>query len=291
MSEVRFSTNLISDVLQMWSLPFMVNAFRAGTIVAVLSALIGWYLVLRRQTFVGHTLSAVGFPGAAGAAWLGIGVTAGYVASCIAAAAVIAALTGRGSARHAQEAALVGTLQAFLLACGFVFVTLYHGALGGTSALLFGSFLGITAGQVRLLGVVAIAAAILLAMAGRPLLLASVEPDLAAAAGAPVRALDAGFLLLLGVAVAEISSVTGALLVFALLVLPAATAQAITMRPARSLALAVTIGLATTWIALTAAYYSRYPLGFWLTGIAFAGYAAARAGRAVSDRRPSTVPR
>ena len=67
-----FSWNLLADIQEMWSLAFMVNAFRAGTIVAVLAASIGWFMVLRRQSFAGHTLALVGFPGAAAAVWLGV---------------------------------------------------------------------------------------------------------------------------------------------------------------------------------------------------------------------------
>ncbi|BCJ36393.1 ABC transporter permease [Actinocatenispora thailandica] len=291
MDDVHFSINLVADVLQMWSQPFMVNAFRAGTIVAVLSALIGWFVVLRRQTFVGHTLSAVGFPGAAGATWLGLGALTGYFAFCLVAAAVIAALGGRGAGRHGHESALVGTLQGFLLACGFVFVALYRGFLTGTNALLFGSFLGVTGGQVAVLAALAVPVLASLAAAGRPLLFASTDAETARVAGVPVRALDLGFLLLLGATVAAISSITGALLVFALLVLPAATAHRITARPARSLALSVLFGLVAVWTSLTAAYFSPYPLGFWLTSIAFAGFVAAGGIRAGHDRRHRAVRR
>jgi zinc/manganese transport system permease protein len=285
MDDVRFSVNLIADVVQMWSHPFMVNAFRAGTIVAVLSALTGWLVVLRRQTFVAHTLSAVGFPGAAGATLLGAGALTGYFGFCLAAAVVIALLGGRGAGRHGHESALVGTIQGFLLACGFLFVALYRGFLNGTSALLFGSFLGITGGQVTVLAVLAVLVLALLAVAGRPLLFASTDAETARVAGVPVRALDLGFLLVLGATVAAVASITGALLVFALLVLPAATAHRITARPARGLALSVLFGLVAVWTALTATYYTPYPLGFWLTSIAFAGFVAAAGIRAGLDRR------
>ncbi|GIL25853.1 metal ABC transporter permease [Actinocatenispora comari] len=285
MDDVRFSVDLVADVVQMWSQPFMVNAFRAGTIVAVLSALTGWLVVLRRQTFVAHTLSAVGFPGAAGATLLGAGALTGYFGFCLAAAVVIALLGGRGAGRHGHESALVGTVQGFLLACGFLFVALYKGFLNGTSALLFGSFLGITGGQVTVLAVLAVLVLALLAVAGRPLLFASTDAETARVAGVPVRALDLGFLLVLGATVAAVASITGALLVFALLVLPAATAHRITARPARGLALSVLFGLVAVWSALTATYYSPYPLGFWLTSIAFAGFVTAAGGRAGLDRR------
>jgi zinc/manganese transport system permease protein len=267
-----FSWNLLADIREMWSLAFMVNAFRAGSIVAVLAAGVGWFMVLRRQSFAGHTLALVGFPGAAAAAWLGIGIGYGYFAFCLGAALVIAALPQRGGRGYPEASAVIGTVQAFALACGMLFVGLYGGFLNGTNALLFGSFLGITTGQVTILALVSTVALAVLAVIGRPLLFASVDTDVARAHGVPARTLDAAFLLLLGATAAEVSQITGALLVFALLVLPPATAQLLTPRPVRSLALSVLLALVTVWVALFIAYYSPYPIGFWLTTIAFGLY-------------------
>jgi zinc/manganese transport system permease protein len=259
----------------MFAYHFMVNAFRAGTVVAVVAGAVGWFMVLRRQAFAGHTLAVVGFPGAAGAVWLGVSAAWGYFGFCAAAALLIAALPyGAGSGRG-EESAGIGVIQAFALACGFLFVSLYHGFLNGLNTLLFGSFLGITDAQVLTLVVVGAAALAGLAVVGRPLLFASIDPDVAAARGVPVRALSVLFLLLLALTVAEVSQITGTLLVFALLVMPPATAQLLTARPGRSLVLAVGIGVAVTWAALAVAYNSAYPIGFWVTTFAFAAYAGA----------------
>jgi len=122
--------------------------------------------------------------------------------------------------------------------------------------------------------VVGLAALAALGLIARPLLFASIDPDVAAARGLPVRALSVLFLILLGLTVAEVSQITGALLVFSLLVMPAATAQALTARPIRSLAITIGLGLLITWAALTAAYYSPYPIGFWVTTFGFVGYVA-----------------
>ena len=267
-----FSWNLFKDVQELFSYPFMVHALAAGTIVAVLAAIVGWFMVLRQQSFAGHTLALVGFPGAAGAALLGVSVTYGYFGGAILAALAIALLPGSGGKRRREESAVTGTVQAFVLACGFLFVALYPGSLSGLNALLFGSFLGISLTQVFVLLGAAALVLVLLAFLGRPLLFASVDPQAAEARGVPVRLLSAGFLLLLGVAVAEVSQITGALLVFALLVMPAATAQRLTVRPALSLGLAVVIGIVVTWLALGVAFYTPYPVGFFVTTFAFAIY-------------------
>ena len=281
---MTFSWNLIDDIREMWSMSFMVNAFRAGTIVAVVAAVVGWFMVLRRQSFAGHTLAVVGFPGAAGAVLLGFAASYGYFAFCVAAAAVIAALPARTGNGYTEESALIGTVQALALATGMLFVALYQGFLGGTSALLFGSFLGISGPQVGMLAVVAVIVLVAMAVLGRPLLFSSIDPDVAKANGVPTRALDAAFLLLLGATAAGVSQITGALLVFALLVLPAATAQRLTIRPALSLAASLLLALVTVWSALFIGYYSPYPIGFWLTSIAFGGYVLASVARAIRDR-------
>ncbi|MYS23896.1 iron chelate uptake ABC transporter family permease subunit [Streptomyces sp. SID4948] len=267
----------------MWAYPFMVNAFRAGAVVAVLAGCVGWFMVLRRQSFAGHTLSVVGFPGAAGATLIGVGAAGGYFGFCLAAALVLAAVPRAGRHAGGAEAALTGTVQSFLLACGFLFVALYKGFLNGVNSLLFGSFLGITSDQVLVLLVVAAVALAVLAAIGRPLLFASTDPDVARARGVPVRALATVFLVLLGAAAAEVGQITGSLLVFALLVMPAATAQTLTARPAAGLALSVVIALVVTWTGLITAYFSPYPIGFYVSTFAFGAYVLARAGRLAVD--------
>src|SRR6185437_8995575 len=219
-ADPQLSWNIFRDVSQLFDFPFMVNAYRAGTVVAISAAVVGWLMVLRRQTFAGHTLAMVGFPGAAGAVLIGVSASFGYLAFAVAGSAAI------------------GTVQAFALALGFLFVSLSRSNISGAQSLLFGSFVGITSEQVWVLALGAVVTVGAIPLASRPLLFASIDPDVAAARGIPVRMLSFGFLLLLGVATAEASQVTGSLLVFALLVLPPATAEALTARPAVSLGLA-----------------------------------------------------
>jgi zinc/manganese transport system permease protein len=284
-SAAPLTWNLARDFNQLFQFHFMVNAFRAGTAVAITAAAVGWFMVLRRQTFAGHTLGIVAFPGASAAIWLGVSATLGFFAFCIAAALVIAALPRTtGGASSSEEAALIGTVQAFALASGFLFVSLYGGFLNGLTSVLFGSFLGITDAQVVTLAAVAVVAVIILAVTRRPLLFSSVDPDVASARGVRSRLLSTMFLVVLGAAVAEASQITGALLVFALLVVPAASAQVLTARPGVSFLLATVFGIGITWAGLACAYYSPYPVGFWTTSIAFGTYVAARLGAAPAHR-------
>lgn len=278
--------NPVSDVEQLTAYPFMDHALEAGTIVAVTAALIGWFMVLRRQTFAGHTLSVMAFPGAAAALLAGLSAPLGFFAfSGLAALAIGAARPSGSHGNRGQESAVTGTVQALGLACGFLFLSLYQGVIGSYETLLFGSFLGITSGQVAALAVVGVVAIVLLALAGRPLLFASVDEGVARARGVPTRALGIGFLLLLGMAVAETAQITGALLVFALLVAPPATAQVLTARTGLGLAVSVVLGVLITWLGLALAYFYEYPVGFYITTVAFAMYVLARLVRAGIDSR------
>lgn len=275
----QLSFDLFADVQQLLEFHFMQNAFEAGTIVAVVAGLMGWFMVLRGQSFAGHTLSQVGFPGAAGAALVGVMPAAGLLVFCVASALGIAVLSDGRSEGGRTESAAIGSILAFTLATGFLFASLYSGFVGGVYAFLFGTFIGISDSQVEILAAVALVAVAALAVIGRPLLFASVDPDVAAARGVPVRFLAVAFLLLLGLAVAEAAQITGTLLVFALLVAPAATAQQLTARPALGLVLSVAIALLVIWLGLAVAYFTVYPIGFFVTSFAFAAYLVARAAR------------
>jgi zinc/manganese transport system permease protein len=278
------SPNLIDDVRQLFTFPFMVNALAAGTIVAVLGGIVGWYVVLRRQAFASHTLSVMAFPGATGAALAGLPTSLGYYVACTVAALAI----GRSSAGERRsrggESATIGTVQTVGLAVGFLFLSLNQSILGGPETLLFGTFLGITRGQVLGLLVVAVVSLAALTGLARPLLFASVAREVARAGGVPVALLDALFLLILGLAIAATSQLTGALLVFAVLVAPAATAQQITLHPLAGLALSVVFALLVVWLALAIAYFSIYPVGFYVTTLAFGLYVGTRVIQAVRRR-------
>ena len=284
MANPTLSWNLVRDVHELLAYQFMVNALQAGTIVAVMAGVVGWYMVLRRQSFAGHTIAVMSFPGAAGAALAGVPSAFGYYLACGIAALAIGRSGGAGRRGRSSESAAIGVVQVSGLALGFLFLSLYSGVLEQLETLLFGTFLGIDRNQVLTLLVVAIVVLAALAVVGRPLLLASLDPEVARARGVPVRALDVGFLLILGLAVPATSQITGALLVFALLVAPPAAAQALTPRPGLSLVLSVSFSLLVTWVGLGISYFSIYPLGFFVTSLAFGLYLLAQGVRRVAVR-------
>jgi zinc/manganese transport system permease protein len=270
------SWDLRRDVDLLLQYPFMRNAFVAGAIAALMSGAIGWFAVLRGETYAAHTLATVAFPGASGAVYLGMAPLVGYFGFAVAGAGLIAWLSPRGAGRLERHSATVGAVQAMALALGFWFVSLYNGRLSSLSGFLFGSFLGVTRADLILLAITALVALGVLAIIGRPLLFASVDPRVAEAAGVPVGPLSLTYLMLLGCAVAEASQFTGVLLVLALVVVPAATASVLTARPSAGLALSVGFALCTVWGGLAAAYFTDRPVGFWVTTVGFAGYVLAR---------------
>jgi zinc/manganese transport system permease protein len=225
------------------------------------------------------------FPGAAGASLIGLPTTLGYYLACGGAALFMRGSRGSIRRGYGTETATIATVQTLGLAAGFLFLSLNNAVLGGTETLLFGTFLGVSRGQVLALLIIVVVAVALIALAARPLLLETIDPEAARARGLPVAVLDTGFLLLLAAAVAATSQITGALLVFALLVAPAAAAQQLTMRPGLGLALGVVFAVVIVWLGLGIAYFSIYPVGFYVTSIAFAVYLAARLARAISERR------
>ena len=293
MSDVSLTWNLVDDVAAAARLPFMLNALRAGTIVAVVAGAIGWFMVLRRQAFAGHTLAVIGFPGAAGAIWLGVNAAFGYFGFCIAAALVIAALpaalrASRGGA--GEESAVIGTVQAFALACGFLFVSLYKGFLGGLNGLLFGTP-GVTdvpgrdpAGRRcgRRLAV--------LAVIGRPLLFASVDPDVARRAAFRCALLSARHSWCCSaVAAAGPARSPAACWCSRLLVRPRRRPRAGSPRGPRSALDAVgrDRGARSPGSASASRSSPPYPIGFWVTSL---GVRRIPARQRVPRRRGSARP-
>jgi zinc/manganese transport system permease protein len=277
--QVSPSVNPVDDIQQLLTYHFMQNAFLAGFIVAVMCGVVGYFMVMRGQSFAGHTLSQIGFPGATGAVLVGIPPLIGLVTFCGAGALGIAALAKHHTAGKRFETAAIGSVLAFALALGYLFFKLSHGISTTAISFLFGTFLGIPDIQVLFLLAIALLALGSVTAIGRPLLFESVDPDVAVARGVPVRLISTGFLLILGLAAAACSLFTGTLLVFALLVAPAATAQRITPRPGLAIGISIAIAVTVTWTGLALAYFSTYPIGFYVTTLAFAAYLMSRLPR------------
>ena len=270
------SWDVVADVQLLLQFHFMQNALLAGTMVAMLAGVAGYFVVLRGQSFAAHMLSQVGFPGAAAGVLIHASPVLGLIVFCAGAALGLGALGREVDAGHRLESAAIGSILAFSLGLGFLFVRLYGGSAQGIYAFLFGTILGITDRDVQLTFAVALATIAMLAAIGRPLMFASVDPDVALARGVPVRMLSLAFLLILALSVAITVQIVGTLLIFALLVAPAASALQLTARPGRGIALSIVLSLVFTWLGLALAYFTNVPVGFFITTLAFAFYVAIR---------------
>ncbi len=255
----------------MFAYDFMANAFAAGTIVAVVAGAVGYVLVLRGQAFAGHALAHVGFTGATGAILVGLSPLWGLVLLTVAAGVAMGFLGERVGERDVA----IGMVLSVALGFGLLFLHLFTAYASQTTALLFGNILGVEATTIWALlglGVVSLAA---LATISRPLLFASLQPELAEARGVPMRLVSVLFLAIVGLAVAECVQIVGVLLVFALMVGPAAAAQRWTGRILPGVGLAVALALADTWLGLTLADRTDWPVSFWISVLSAATYLAA----------------
>jgi len=265
---MTFSINPWIDLQQMLQYQFMQHAFEAGTVVAILGGIVGYFVVLRRSSFAAHALSHIGFSGAAAAVLIGVNPVYGLLLFTSVGGLGIAALGRRAANRDAE----IGIVLAFMLGLGVLFLSLYTGYATEAYSILFGEILGISFSNVLLTLVAGVIILVLISLVYRPLLFASLDEDVAEAKGMPVVLLGIIFMLLVAVATSFAVQVVGVLLIFSLMVTPAATAQLLAKRPGRVIIISVVIALIATWLGLFIAFFEPYPVSFFITTIAFVFY-------------------
>ena len=273
----------------------MVNTWIAATAVAIIAGVTGFFAVLRGSTFAAHAIPNGAFAGAAGATLLGFNPLAGLAVFSVAGALGIAALGRRARNDVATALTLV-----MMLGIGALFVSWSSQYAQEAYSLLFGEVCGVSTDEVLpilVLGALSITAIII--MFG-PLMLSSALPEVAAARGVDPRRMELAFLLVMALATSMTVPVVGALLMFSLMIGPAAAARSLTARPVLAMTLSVVIALVTVWIGIAASYQSNWPLGvfvgilgaaFFLAGRAYAAIRRDRTERS-SDRpaNPGLVP-
>lgn len=256
----------------MFGQPFMQNALITGTIVAVLAGLVGFFVVLRGVSFAAHALAQIGFAGAAGGVLIGVDPLWGLVVFAVIGALGLGTL---GVREHGRDVVTALVLVA-ALGAGALFLVLNNSFATDVFSLLFGSIVGVSRAQVWQTAALALVCVAVLAVLYRPLLFATVSPASAAARGIPVRLLSVLFLVVVGVATAVTVPTAGTLLIFSLMVGPAAAALHLARRPAAALVLAVALAVAATWLGIVLAYDTGWPIGFFITAIVALYYLAAR---------------
>ena len=261
----------------MFAHAFVRNAYLAGTFVALACGGAGWFVVLRGQLFAGDALSHVAFVGAIAAAVLGLSVEVGLFALTMLVALGMAAL---GPRAHADDA-VIGTVFAWILGIGLLLLTVLATSSAGASGVtavntLFGSIYDLSAGAAWLAAAVGSAVVAAIGLGFRPLLLSSLDPELAAVRGVPVRLLGVGFLAVLALVAAESTQAVGALLLLGLLAAPAGAAHMLTPNPRVGLVLSAALAVAAMWIGLALSYaIGSLPPSSAIIGLAAAEYGTA----------------
>jgi zinc/manganese transport system permease protein len=260
LAAVQFQSNWL-EVLRS---PFMQHALFGGSLVAVAAGLLGYFVITRQNAFAAHALAHIGFPGATGAILVGAPVTLGLAVFCIGGGLLIG-LFGR---RVADREMATGTILALATALGVLFASLASANAGTTTSVLFGNLLAISADQLTVFTVFTVAVVGTLAVLARPLVFASVDPAVAEARGVPVRALGLAFVVLLALTITMAVQVVGTLLLFALVVTPAATALRLTARPAGVALIAVALALGSVWGGLVLSAMVSLPPSFFIVSLA-----------------------
>jgi len=267
MVTIMVATSTITD---MFAYEFMNNAFAAAGIVAVVSGMVGYFLVMRGQTFAGHALSHIGFAGATGAGLIGLAPLWGLLGFTLAAGIAMGALSERISNRDIA----IGIVLSLALGFGLLFLHYYTSFATQATAILFGNVLAV---DRQMIATLAVLGAITLAALGaimRPLIFASLQPELAEAKGVPLRFVSTAFLAIVALAVSECAQIVGVLLVFTLMVGPPAAAQRVTTGLWSGLILAAALALGEAWLGLTLAYYTDWPVSFCIAVLSALAYFA-----------------
>ncbi len=269
---MTFDPNLLNDLRQIIQYPFMQHAFEAGTIISIIAGVIGYFVVLRGSTFTAHAFSEIGFAGAAGAVLLSISPVWGLLLFSSVGGIIIAILGPRAARRDVQ----IGIVLAFFLGLGVLFISLYRGYATEAYSILFGEILGISSSDVDVTLVAGVIILAVLAVIYRPLLFSSLDEDVVEAKGMPIFFIGIVFMLLVAATVSFAVQVVGVLLIFSLTVTPAAIGQRLAKRPRQAIIISVVVALAATWSGLTIAFFTPYPVSFFITAIVFTIYVLVR---------------
>lgn len=282
-----FTLNLWQDIQSILSYDFMRQALLAGTILSFTAGLVGYFVVLRHQAFAGEALSDVAFTGALGGAALAINP---FMSLMITTVGVALVMGGFGERLRGRDVA-IGTVLAWVLGLGVLFLSLFTAHVSGSGTgfsgvtVLFGNILGTSPEQVRTIALISGVAILVLVLIARPLLFVSLDPDVAAARGVPVRLLGLGFMIVLAVTVSEATLAVGALLVFALLLLPAAIAHQVASHPFKGLVLAASLAVLFTWLGIALGFYTGYPSSVCISLLAVGSYVVVVGGSKARSNR------
>jgi zinc/manganese transport system permease protein len=276
----------LSSYLQ---LPFAQHALIAGTLIAIICGLIGPFVIARQMAFAVHGAAELSFTGAAA----GLVVADNPVAGALMGSVVVAGLIGVLGERPRERDSAIGVVLAAGLGLGVLLLSHYQGFATAATNILFGNIFGVSVGELFLLVALALVVALAMTVIYRPLLFASVDPELARARGVPTRMLGIVFLVLLAVTVTEAAQIVGTLLVLSLAITPAASAQRLAAAPFAVTGISIAFALvATDGGILLSLNGTSVPPTVFVTGLSFALYVVARlVGPGLARRRREALRR
>lgn len=260
------------------SQPFAQHALIAGTLISVISGVIGPFVITRGMAFAVHGTAELSFTGAAA----GLLVAGDALTGALLGSVAVAGAIGLLGARERERDSAIGVVLAAGLGLGVLLLSQYRGFASAATNILFGQVFGIGNRELTLLLVVAVGVLASMSALYRPLLFASVDPDVAAARGVPTRLVGFAFLIVLALTVTEAAQVVGTLLVLSLTITPASAAQRLTGRPVAVIGLSVLFALVACEGGILASLeYGRVKASVFVTAFSFAIYLAARLATAV----------
>jgi zinc/manganese transport system permease protein len=260
------------------------NSIIAGAVLGIVGGLIGPFVVTRNLPFAVHGISELSFAGASGALLLGVNVVEGSLVGSLLAALLIGVLGSRARDRNS----IIAVLMPFGLGLGILFLALYNGRAANKFGLLTGQIVSVDNPQLGFLLVISAVVVVALLVMWRPLMFSSVDPDVAAAAGIPVRTLSIAFMMVLGLATAVSVQIVGALLVLSLLVTPAAAALRLTVRPVLVPLLSMTFAVVSVVGGILLALGGGLPISPYVTTISFLIWVVCRIVGGLRDARGRT---
>lgn len=247
---------------------FMRHAFFAGTMAAVLAGIVGYFVIIRRLAFAAHALGHIGFAGASGALLAGLSPMTGQLILTLLAAIGIGTLGERAN----KSDMAIGIILSFSLGLGTLFLHFYNGYAGQAGIILFGNLLGVSIQDIRLMAWLIVSSLFAIGVMAKRLLFSSIDPEIAEAKGVSRYWMSIFFLVILCVAVVLASQVVGVILVFTLLIGPAAIAVQWSHHTFTGIIISIFLSVAVVWTGIILAYFSDWPISFWITAIVFLMY-------------------
>ncbi len=260
---------MINTITTYLGYEFVQNALIAGTMSAVLGAIVGYFVIIRNSGFAAHALAHIGFAGAAGAALVGLSPLEGMLLLTVGSGIFMGAA---GDKVNRSDMA-IGMVLSMSLGLGTLFLSLYSGFAGQAKSILFGAIFGVSHDEIIKMAILSVLSLGALALFSRRLLFASVQPRLAEGRGISLSGLSMAFMAVLAISVTLASQIVGILLVFTLVIAPAGIALRLCRAFWSGIGLSVLLGVIVVWIGILLDCVTGYPATFWITALFFVIYA------------------